>query len=197
MELTRLPLSLIKLARNSRRIPVDRLFPPSSSSSAIFAGASPFAFIPRCTVAGIYYVGCGAFGERARARRGEGEDSSRRGLAGWPRSGGTLSTRTEIAGGSLPSDPVLISPRISPLPSPPPFPSSLSLSLSLFLARPSSSPITLLARLLRVETYFSLYNFTTPRDAPRSRTSDAAIPAKKRMIIFLCLPSFSTSLIQN
>ena len=30
--------------------------------------------------------------------------------------GGTLSTRTEIAGGSLPSDLVLISPRISPFP---------------------------------------------------------------------------------
>jgi len=59
--------------------------------------------------------------------------------------GGTLSTRTEIAGGSLPSDPVLISSRISLLPSfspappiaslpPLSFPASLYLSLS-----PSSS----------------------------------------------------------
>lgn len=115
---------------------------------------------------------------------------------GWlQRLGGTLSTRTEIAGGSLPSDPVLISPRISPLPlfdmSLVPssllpfyplaliisvsrilalFP-SLSSSLSFSLAR---SPCVSLSRhpspitfLSRLlrGTYFSLYNFT-PRDVP-------------------------------
>lgn len=50
--------------------------------------------------------------ERDRAAEGEWVCGG-----GWlQRLGGTLSTRTEIAGGSLPSDPVLISPRISPLP---------------------------------------------------------------------------------
>lgn len=74
--------------------------------------------------------------------------------------GGTLSTRTEIAGGSLPSDPVLISPRISRLyPSVPrehPRMSRFS-SFSLTLSLPLS--VAFLSQLLR-ETYFSLYNFT-------------------------------------
>lgn len=52
--------------------------------------------------------------------------------------GGTLSTRTEIAGGSLPSDLVLISPRISPFPL-----SHVILSLS--LSSPLSSPFSLLS----------------------------------------------------
>lgn len=52
--------------------------------------------------------------------------------------GGTLSTRTEIAGGSLPSDLVLISPRISPFPL-----SHVILSLSLY--PPLSSPFSLLS----------------------------------------------------
>lgn len=52
--------------------------------------------------------------------------------------GGTLSTQTEIAGGSLPSDLVLISPRISPFPL-----SHVILSLS--LSSPLSSPFSLLS----------------------------------------------------
>lgn len=105
---------------------------------------------PCCTVAGIYYVEYGAFGDG-----GVGVDRGREGLnrpAGWRDGysgllGGTLSTRTEIAGGSLPSDPVLISPHIPRL-SPPlshasipaclPSPLSLSHPCLLSLRHPRS-----------------------------------------------------------
>ena len=64
--------------------------------------------------------------------------------------GGTLSTRTEIAGGSLPSDLVLISPRISAFPLShvifsSPFRFSLSLSLCCTLSPSPGLPNPLLA----------------------------------------------------
>lgn len=119
--------------------------------------------------------------------------------------GGTLSTRTEIAGGSLPSDPVLISPRISRLyPSVPrehPRMSRFS-SFSLTLSLPLS--VAFLSQLLR-ETYFSLYNFTfrarcssvsrvfrePGRKFPREEAQDyfsSAVPSAPSPLFCACSP---------
>lgn len=159
-------------------------------TSTVFTGASPHV-IPRAVLHSCRYLLCGIWRFRGWGSRGGQEARGAEPPWGWRGGysgllGGTLSTRTEITGGSLPSDPVLISsriPRLYPL-SHASIPACLPSPLSLSLPSPLRFSRDYYAK--RISHCIILH---LTRDVPRCRACSAnqaeSSPARRRAGLFL------------